>query len=321
MLSIVALCIGFLLDFFIGDPYWLPHPIRWIGSLISVLLRLVRRYCVTDRSRLIGGALMWGATLLVTWAVALGFIRLCYAVGNSVGGVIGESVLCFYCLSARSLKSESMKVYDRLKSGDIQGARAAVAMIVGRDTSVLDGEGVTKAAVETVAENTSDGIAAPLLYMLLFGGIGGIVYKAANTLDSMVGYVDKDYLYIGRVSAKADDVLNYIPSRLCAVIMIAAAYILGLDGDNAYKIWRRDSRKHASPNSAQTEAVAAGALGVRLAGNATYFGVVHNKPYIGDKCREIECEDIVRANRLMYLTAVLYLALGAIIKAVIIWLW
>lgn len=320
MYGIIALIIGFIIDYLIGDPYKLPHPIRWIGSFIAFGVKKVRRICRSESSMLVGGLFLCIATVALSGGLSYILIKLCYSV-NCVVGVVAEAIICFYCLSAKQLKIESTKVMTRLQQGDTEGARYAVSMIVGRDTSVLDDKGIARAAVETVAENSSDGVVAPIIYMALFGGAGGMIYKAVNTLDSMVGYVDGDYLYIGRISAKLDDVLNYIPSRLSALLMIAAAKICGYDYRSAYKIWRRDCRKHASPNSAQTEAACAGALGLRLAGDAYYFGVLHKKEYIGDNIREIEPEDIQRVNRLMYMASVLCLIFVIIIKAVILWLW
>ena len=200
-----------------------------------------------------------------------------------------------------------MKVYEALKKDDLEGARYAVSMIVGRDTQVLDATGVAKAAVETVAENTSDGVIAPLIYLAIGGPILGFMYKAINTMDSMVGYKNDKYMYFGRCAAKLDDVVNYIPARISALLMIAASFLPGkaYDGKGAWRIWRRDRRKHASPNSAQTEAVCAGSLGVQLAGDASYFGKIVKKPTIGDALRPVEYEDIKRANGLLYRTAIL----------------
>ena len=210
-----------------------------------------------------------------------------------------------------------MKVYRAISENDTEKARTAVSMIVGRDTKPLDRNGIIRAAVETVAENTSDGVTAPMLYMGLGGAVLGFFYKAANTMDSMIGYTGEKYLHIGKFAAKLDDVLNYIPSRLTALLMIFSAGILRLDMKNAWRIWRRDRRNHASPNSAQTEAVCAGALDVRLAGDAYYFGELHKKPFIGDNIREIENEDIRRANRLMYCTSALMLILCTVVRALL----
>lgn len=200
---------------------------------------------------------------------------------------------------------------------DIGRARKAVSMIVGRDTGGLDEAGVTRAAVETVAENASDGVVAPLFYIMLGGATLGCLYKAANTLDSMVGYRNERYIDFGRFAAKLDDVLNFIPSRLCALLMIGAARLCRMDAKNALRVWKRDRFKHASPNSAQTEAVMAGALRVRLAGNAYYFGRLYEKPYIGDDLRPIEAGDIRRSHSLLYVTAALMLLLALIIRGVL----
>lgn len=224
-----------------------------------------------------------------------------------------ETFWCFQILAARCLSAESRKVYGKLKEGDLPGARKAVSMIVGRDTENLTEEGVTKAAVETVAENTSDGVTAPLFYLLIGGAPLGFLYKAVNTMDSMLGYKNDRYIRFGRLPAKMDDVFNYIPARVTALLMTAAAFLTGLDGKNAWKIWRRDRRKHASPNAAQTESVCAGALGVQLAGDAVYFGKVYKKEFIGDARRGIEPEDILRTGRLMYATELLtFLLCGGI---------
>lgn len=220
-------------------------------------------------------------------------------------GVAVETIMTYQILAVKCLKVESMKVYQSLTKEGIEEARKAVAMIVGRDTAVLDGTGVAKAAIETVAENTSDGVIAPMLYTALGGPVLGFLYKAVNTMDSMIGYKNEKYLNFGRTAAKSDDVCNYLPSRISAYLMIAAAYLGGSDfsGKGAYRIYKRDRRNHASPNSAQTESVCVGALGIQLAGDAVYFGKVVKKPHIGDDTRPVEYEDIRRANRLMYLTA------------------
>ena len=214
-----------------------------------------------------------------------------------------------------------MRVYDRLKYGTLEEARKAVSMIVGRDTAALTEEGVTKAAVETVAENASDGVIAPMLYMAIGGAPLMFLYKGINTMDSMLGYKNDRYLYFGRCAAKLDDAANYLPSRISGGLMVLAAYFSGFDGWNAWKIFRRDNRNHASPNSAQTESVMAGALDVQLAGNAYYFGKLYEKPTIGDPIRLIEQEDIRRANRLLYATAITGVVLFLLIRIVLILCW
>lgn len=233
---------------------------------------------------------------------------------HPAAGFALETFFCYQMLATRSLKDESMRVYEKLEEKDLAGARYAVSMIVGRDTNELSAEGVTKAAVETVAENTSDGIIAPMLYMALGGPALMFLYKGINTMDSMVGYKNEKYLNFGRCAAKLDDVVNFIPARICAWLMIAAAYVTGFDGKNAAKIYKRDRLNHASPNSAQTEAVMAGALDIQLAGNAAYFGKLYEKPTIGDALRPVEAEDIKRADRLLYATAVLGCAIFAAVR-------
>ena len=319
LISLAACVTGFLLDFVFGDPVWLYHPVRVIGNFISFGERKLRGiFGKTEKGELAAGTVLWfltaGFSFVIPFLVLWGAQRLHPALRFLI-----ESFWCYQILAARCLVRESGKVYDRLKEKDLPGARKAVSMIVGRDTENLTEEGVTKAAVETVAENTSDGVTAPLLFLILGGASFGFLYKAVNTMDSMLGYKNEKYLYFGRFPAKMDDVFNFIPSRVTALFMIAAAFLTGMDGKNAWMIWRRDRRKHASPNSAQTESVCAGALRVRLAGDAVYFGKLHKKEYLGDPLRPIEPEDIRRAGRLMYVTAFLVLLVfGAIKLAVIV---
>lgn len=315
-LSALPLICGFVLDMMIGDPYWLPHPIRAVGRLISRLEKLAR----SGGDLAVNGVLLAVTVISVSIFAALAVLAIGYFVNFWLGLAL-ESVMCCYLIAARCLCSESTKVRRALESGDVEAARKAVSMIVGRDTSVLNEKGIARAAVETVAENTSDGVTAPLMYIGLFGAVGGFFYKAVNTMDSMIGYKNERYRKLGRFAAKLDDVLNFIPSRLTALIMILSAFVLRLDGRGAFRIWRRDRLKHASPNSAQTESVCAGALGLRLAGDAYYFGELHKKEFIGDQVREIEPRDIARANRLMYLTsaltALLFFGVRILIMAVI----
>ena len=310
--------LGFILDTIIGDPYKLPHPIRWIGSFISILEKLCRKIAKSNTMLMILGAILVFIVIFVSGGITLLVLKL--ASFNKYAYLIVSSVICYYMLAGKSLKTESMKVYKAFENNDTEGARKAVSMIVGRDTQSLTKEGIIKAAVETVAENSSDGVVAPLIYMLIFGPVGGVVYKAVNTMDSMIGYVEEKYFYIGKFAAKLDDVLNYIPARISGILVIISAFILRYDYKNAFRIFKRDRRKHASPNSAQTESAMAGALGVQLAGDATYFGVVHKKPYIGDKKREIENKDIKRANDIMYTMTIICLVVGLVIRSVVMWL-
>ena len=318
LISLAACITGFLLDFIFGDPVWLYHPVRVIGNFISFGEKTLRKiFRKTPGGELAAGAVLWfltaGLSFLIPFAVLAGAQML-----HPVLRFLIESFWCYQILAARCLVNESGKVYDRLKENDLPGARKAVSMIVGRDTENLTVEGVTKAAVETVAENTSDGVTARLLFLILGGAPLGFLYKAVNTMDSMLGYKNEKYLYFGRFPARMDDVFNYVPSRITALLMIAAAFLTGMDGKNAWKIYLRDRRKHASPNAAQTEAVCAGALRVRLAGDAVYFGRLYKKEYLGDSLRPIEAEDIRRAGRLMYVTAVLMLIIFGVLKAAVI---
>lgn len=303
--SIYACIIGFILDLILGDPHWLYHPIRLIGKLISKTEKLVRGcFPKTKAGERIGGVVLAIIVMVISTGIPLGILVICYKT-NVYLGLIIESIFCYQLLATKSLKVESMKVYKALKDKDIEKARYAVSMIVGRDTKSLDAVGITKAAVETVAENTSDGSIAPLIAIIIGGAPLGFLYKSINTMDSMIGYKNDKYINLGRFAAKLDDVVNYIPARFSAYMMILSAYMLGMDGNNAYRIYKRDRYKHASPNSAHTESVCAGALRVRLAGDAYYFGKLHKKEYIGDALREIEIEDIKRANRLLYMCAFL----------------
>ena len=310
MMTVWAVLGGFVLDALFGDPAWLPHPVVYMGKAISKLETFLRpRLPKTPQGELLGGAIVAFClpvgTFLLTGLVCWGAARL--------HPLLGLAVQMFWCgqaLAARGLVQESTNVYKELKKPDLPGARKAVSRIVGRDTAELTAEGVTKAAVETVAENASDGVIAPLLYMLIGGAPLALTYKAINTMDSMLGYKNEKYLYFGRVPAKLDDVANYIPSRLAGLLWVAAAALTGNSARGAWKIWRRDRRRHASPNSAQTESACAGALGVQLAGPAYYFGQYYPKLTIGDALRPIEPEDILRANRMMVAESILALAIG-----------
>lgn len=356
----IMLAIGFLLDCLFGDPHFLYHPVQGVGAVITFVEKCLRKILHLSEEReeditekQIAGAILVVCVLL--WSV--GIVVLVFWLGQFIWSkaylIIG-SILCYQMLAMHSLRKESMKVYHALQTEGLEAGRKAVAMIVGRDTEKLSVEGVTKATVETIAENTSDGVIAPLIYMIVFGPIGGFAYKAINTMDSMVGYKNDRYRYLGTAAAKLDDVVNYIPARISAILMIVATWILELgsknvtiedakdehesknvnktdakdehksskthakDGHkgsqfharNAAFIWRRDRRNHSSPNSAQTEAVCAGALNLQLAGNATYFGKLYEKPTIGDANREIEIDDIKRANLLMITTSVITFLVG-----------
>lgn len=323
---IFAFIAGFVLDLLIGDPHFIPHPVRLIGSLISFCdkrLNCDAGYNISEkRLNLIKykrGMLLAFTVIFATFAISVIIIVAAYSI-NLYAGIIAEAVMTWQILATKCLRVESMRVYDALRTDGVDAGRRAVSMIVGRDTSVLDAAGVTRAAVETIAENTSDGVIAPMLYTAIGGPVLGFVYKAVNTMDSMLGYKNDKYMYFGRFAARLDDVVNFIPARISAYLMIAAAFIGGrqFDGKNAYRIFKRDRFNHASPNSAQTESVCAGALRVQLAGDAVYFGKLVKKKYIGDGLREIEYEDIKRANRLMYITAFLCELLSVAVMSLVL---
>lgn len=321
---IAAMLAGFLMDLLLGDPYWLPHPIRLIGNWISFLEKRLlgskteEKHTTPEQEQRRGMLLVLAvlsSTVFVTAVLLLGAYRL-----HPYLGVVIESIMTYQILATKCLKVESMKVYQELKKGDIAASRKVVSMIVGRDTECLDETGVAKAAIETVAENTSDGVIAPMICTAIGGPILGFFYKAVNTMDSMVGYKNDRYLYFGRTAAKLDDIVNYIPARISALLMVISCFFCGkeFDGKRAWYIFKRDRYNHASPNSAQTEAVCAGALGIRLAGNASYFGKIVEKPYIGDAERAVETEDIKRADRLLYATAILCEAICLFVLLVIL---
>ena len=308
---------GFVLDTIFGDPAWLPHPVVLMGKAISALERRLRnRLPKTPQGELLGGGIVAFilpvGTFLLTSLICLGAAKISLWLGLAV-----QMFWCGQALAAKGLAQESSNVYKELIKPDLPAARKAVSRIVGRDTQNLTMEGVTKAAVETVAENASDGVIAPLFYMLIGGAPLALTYKAINTMDSMLGYKNEKYLYFGRIPAKLDDAANYIPSRLAGLLWCAAAGLTGNSASGAWKIWRRDRRNHASPNSAQTESACAGALGVQLAGPAYYFGEYYDKPTIGDPLRPIEPEDIRRANKMMYAESLLALAAGIVLRCVL----
>lgn len=318
MIHLLALVLGFCIDLIFGDPHSIPHPVVLIGRLISATEKLVRKiFPKTVRGENVAGGVLWLLVVLISTAVPLGILYLGYKISPWLGLAL-ESIMCWQILATKSLKVESMKVYTALKAGDPAEYRRAVSMIVGRDTAALDDRAVARAAVETVAENTSDGIIAPMLYLAIGGAPLGFFYKAVNTMDSMLGYVEMPYKNIGLVPAKMDDFFNFLPARLSALLMLLAGWLEGLDIRRGWRIWRRDRRNHASPNSAQTESVCAGLLGLRLAGDAYYHGVLHKKPYIGDPVREIEYEDIPRACKLLYGTAMVSLVLFCGIKLLLL---
>ncbi len=318
MWSLWALLLGFGIDLIVGDPHSIPHPVVGIGKLITFLEKQLRKlFPKSAMGEKLAGGVLWLLVVFCATAVPWLLLRVCYRITPWLGFAL-ESVMCWQILATKSLRVESMKVYRALKTGDLAASRYAVSMIVGRDTACLDDAGITRAAVETVAENTSDGIVAPLLFLAVGGAPLGFFYKAVNTMDSMLGYTEPPYKNIGLVPAKLDDVLNFIPARLSALLMLCAGGLLRMDIKNGWRIFRRDRFNHASPNSAQTESVCAGMLQVQLAGDAWYHGVLHKKKYIGDPLREIEHEDIPRSCHLLYMTAILALLLCSGVRLLIL---
>ncbi|NLL61714.1 MAG: cobalamin biosynthesis protein CobD [Candidatus Atribacteria bacterium] len=316
--SALTLVIGFGIDLIVGDPHGFPHPVIWIGKLTDSLGHGLREALPkTAFAEKLAGAVLWFSVILASTLIPAFLLWLCHNISPWLCLIV-ESIMCWQILATKSLRDESMKVYHELENGDINGSRHAVSMIVGRDTAELDSAGITRATVETVAENTSDGIVAPLIFLAIGGAPLGFFYKAVNTMDSMLGYVEPPYKNIGLVPAKADDAVNFIPARISALLMLAAGWLLRLNVKNGWKIFCRDRFNHDSPNSAQTESVCAGLLGLQLAGDVRYHGVLHKKQHIGDALREIEHEDIPRACCLSYVTALLTLLLVCVVKLLFI---
>lgn len=307
-MTILAWCVAWLLDFIIGDPQNWPHPVRWIGNLISAVQRVVRRYCHSDRALRIGGALMWIVVVGLTWAVSWGILALAQSIHPWFGWVV-EVWMIFTVLAGRCLANAALDVERPLRAGNLAASREKLSWIVGRDTSQLQPPQINRGVVETVAENTVDGIIAPLFFLLLGGAPLAMAYKAVNTLDSMVGYKHEKYRAIGMVSARLDDIANYIPARLSWLLLSAAAFLCRQNGARALQIGWRDRYNHSSPNCAWSEASVAGALGISLGGPNDYFGERVEKPWIGDAQRDISVDDISHTIRLMWVASMLALAL------------
>ena len=319
---LAAFFLGFVLDLILGDPHWRFHPVCLIGNFISFLEKKLNCVVIASEAKQSHQKTRRRGVLTVILVCSL-FMILSFTflfAGYKISGFLGcvlEAVLTYFLLALKSLKTESMKVYYALERGTIFDARKAVSMIVGRDTQNLTDEGVTKAAVETVAENASDGVLAPMLFLAIGGPVLGFFYKCVNTMDSMIGYKNARFIDFGRAAAKLDDAVNFVPSRLCALLMIFSCNFLGKDfsAKNAWRIFKRDRFKHESPNSAQTESAMAGALGIRLAGPAYYEGKLEQKPFLGDDSRRIEHADIKRADRLLYASSFLAEAVFCMIIA------
>ena len=316
MMTLGAIVAGFILDLIFGDPHWLPHPICLIGNLIGFLEKNLRRLLAPGKTALLlGGALMVVIVLSLSFAVPYAVLMLAEQVSPWLRFAL-ETVMFYQIFATKCLRDESMKVYTALHNNDLEDARVKLSWIVGRDTKELTAEEVTKGAVETVAENTADGIIAPMFYMFIGGAPLAFLYKGINTMDSMVGYKNDKFLYFGRCAAKLDDVANFIPARITGILMILASYFLNMNAAGAWKIFWRDRYNHLSPNSAMTESVAAGALNIQLGGDHYYFGKLVHKDTIGDNIRPVVAEDIVAVNNLLYMTAVISLLLFSLVYLV-----
>ncbi len=318
MLTLLSNAVGFILDMLIGDPRRIPHPVIFIGRLISALEKRLRKiFPKTDKGEFAAGVILGISVPLTAFLISGGILFLCYKI-NVILWFLLHTFWAFQIPASKGLNDESRKVYSALKNGDIPDARLKLSYLVGRETSQLNEEEIAKTCVETVAENTSDGITAPMFYMMIGGVPLGFFYKAVNTLDSMVGYRNEEYEHLGKFSASLDDVMNFIPSRICGLLMIASSFILRLNTKNSAKIFVRDRKKHLSPNSAQTESAVSGALGIQLGGTHTYFGKTVEKPTIGDELRKAECYDIVRADRIMLCASLLSVILFGMLRFLIL---
>ncbi len=320
MMHLISFVIGFVMDLLFGDPHGFPHIVVGMGKMITCFENNLRKvFPKTQKGELLGGIVLAMLVPALSAGAIWGVLYICKQI-HPVLTLLIESLVVWQCLALRSLRDESMAVHAGLKKKDWDAARAAVGRIVGRDTETLDNAGVTRAAVETVAENTSDGVIAPLLFLAIGGAPLGVFYKAVNTMDSMVGYKNCRYLYFGRTAARLDDALNFFPARIAAILMVLAAFLSGEDGRNAWRILRRDRCNHKSPNSAHTEAACAGALHIRLGGDSYYFGELVHKPAIGDDDHPVKYGDIYRATRLLYWTSSICFLLCAVTKGMILWL-
>lgn len=316
-MTLLAWCVAWILDLLIGDPQNWPHPVRWIGNFISLVQQMIRRHCHSDRALRIGGGVLWLVVVGMTWAIAWGALALARTIHPWLGWIV-EVWMIFTVLAGRSLATAAQDVERPLRAGDLEESRNKLSWIVGRDTSQLAPEQINRAVVETVAENTVDGIIAPLFYLLLGGAPLAMAYKAVNTLDSMVGYKHEKYRAIGMVSARLDDVANFIPARLSWLLLSAAAVLCGNDGARALRVGWRDRYNHSSPNCAWAEAPVAGALGIRLGGPNDYFGERVEKPWIGDATRNVTVDDISRTIRLMWVASTLALVLFLVTRWLVV---
>lgn len=310
----MELTIGFILDLLIGDPNNPFHPVRGIGLLASKLETIFRK--LLKNSLKIAGLIVWMITIILTFAITYGIIFVCMKI-NKYLGIIVQGIIIYFCISAKGLVVEGYKVIKYLNEGNIEKSRKQLSYIVGRDTEGLDSKGITRAVIETIAENMSDGVIAPILFAGIFGAAGSMAYKAVNTMDSMFGYKNEKYIKFGYFPAKLDDLFNYIPARVTGILIIISSFFLKRDYKNSFKIYKRDRYNHTSPNSAHPEAAMAGALDIQLGGANYYFGKIVEKPVIGDKIKEIEINDVKKTAEILYLSAVMGFILMVIIKFII----
>ncbi|MGX4598298.1 adenosylcobinamide-phosphate synthase CbiB [Faecalimicrobium sp. JNUCC 81] len=314
-MNILSIFIGYITDLIIGDPYSFPHPVIYIGKLIKSVENNIRKICKSDKALKIGGFLLWFITVGLTYLITYLVVKV--SSFNSVIFIVVNSFIVYTTLATKCLKDEAVKIYEVLKSGDLEKSRVQLSYIVGRDTTSLNESEIIRATVETVAENTVDGIIAPMFYAFIGGAPLAMAYKAINTLDSMVGYKNDKYMNLGFASAKIDDIANYIPARISVLLMTIGSLILSYNYKNCFKIAIRDRKNHKSPNCAYSEGSVAGALGIQLGGTNIYFGKAVYKPTIGDKLREIEIDDIVRTNKIMYASSITSLVVFSILWKVI----
>lgn len=310
-MNILSIYIGYIIDLIIGDPYSFPHPVIYIGKLIKVVENNIRKIFKDEKHLKLAGFILWFITVGLTYLITYLIIRI--SKFSMITFFIVNSFIIYTTLATKCLKDEAVKIYNILKSGDIKESRKQLSYIVGRDTSNLNEVEIIRATVETVAENTVDGIISPMFYAFIGGSPLAMAYKAVNTLDSMVGYKNDKYINLGFASAKIDDIANYIPARICVIFMTLASFVLRFDYKRCFKIAIRDRKNHKSPNCAYSEGAVAGALGIQLGGTNIYFGKPVYKPTIGDKDREIEIEDIKKTNKIMYMSSILSLIIFTLI--------
>lgn len=307
----IDIILAIILDFIIGDPYWFPHPVIYIGKFISLLEKRARGISKSKKAlKVYGGfiAIIVGVLSFIIPMTILNFLK-----PFSIPYHFFNILIIWTTIAARCLHNEAGKVYKELKKNDIKGARIKLSYIVGRDTTDLSEKEIIRADVETVAENTSDGVIAPLLYAIIGGAPLAMLYKSINTMDSMLGYMSEKYRHIGFFPAKVDDLFNLIPARITGILMVMVAPIVGGNCIKTLRIMIRDRRNHKSPNCAYPEGATAGALGVQLGGANIYFGEIVNKPTIGDKEKELSRNHIIESIKLMYSSEILFIVICILI--------